>query len=377
MRKCASLIFCLTLLSAITAHAEESFTPFTGQILRDKVRLRVQPNLEAPIIRELAKEEMVIVTGENEEFYSIQPPKDFKNYIYRTFVLDGVVEGTNVNVRLQPDVESPVLTQLNSGDRVIGQINEDHSKWLEIVPPAGVQFYIAKDYVKKVGDAGLIVNMNKRRNEVTHLLDATQSLGIIEIEKPFQNIQLDDINANLDAIINDYPEYPEQVEKARQFKAELNDRYIQKQIAYLENKAQGEVQHKQLIEKATKQPLPKTPVTQAPKSNVGNDQWISNEELIFEEWSTGNPEKTVHEFYESEREQAVTLQGIIEPYQRAVRNKPGDFVLLNRVNRLPVAFLYSTEIDLTNYEDQEVTVRGVERPNNNFAFPAYFVLSVE
>ncbi|MDP1879404.1 MAG: SH3 domain-containing protein, partial [Parachlamydiaceae bacterium] len=114
---------------------KKSFTPFTGQITKPKVRLRLQPTYDGQILRELNPGEMVVVLGETEDFLAIAPPSDFKAYIYRTFVLDNVVEGSRVNVRLKPDLEAPVLAQLASGTPVNGSIDPNNNKWIQMSMP--------------------------------------------------------------------------------------------------------------------------------------------------------------------------------------------------------------------------------------------------
>ena len=61
-----------------------------------------------------------------------------------------------------------------------------------------------------------------------------------------------------------------------------------------------------------------------------------------------------------------------------MKNRPGlVYVLLNPNNNLPIAFLYSTKLNLETRVGQEQSFIVVTRPNNNFAFPAYFVIGVE
>ncbi|MGD0665819.1 MAG: hypothetical protein ABSA17_08880, partial [Rhabdochlamydiaceae bacterium] len=71
----------------------------------------------------------------------------------------------------------------------------------------------------------------------------------------------------------------------------------------------------------------------------------------------------------------VILTGIVEPYASMVKHKPGDYVLKDK--DLPKAYLYSTQVNLQEYVGKKVSILVVPRSNNNFAFPAYFVLSVE
>ena len=140
---------------------EKPFTAFTGKVVKNKVRLRLQPSLDSPIIKELPQGEMFIVVGESEDFFAIQPPSGTKAYIFRTYVLDNVVEVNKVNVRLEPNLDSPTIAQLNIGDKIEGTISTQNNKWLEIVPPTTARFFIAKDYVEKIGDASVLAKILK------------------------------------------------------------------------------------------------------------------------------------------------------------------------------------------------------------------------
>src|SRR5690606_31340485 len=64
-----------------------NFTPFTGQVTRDRVRMRLQPTLESPVIRELDRGDLLVVVNEVDDFYAVSPPTDMKAFIYRTYVL--------------------------------------------------------------------------------------------------------------------------------------------------------------------------------------------------------------------------------------------------------------------------------------------------
>ena len=81
------------------------------------------------------------------------------------------------------------------------------------------------------------------------------------------------------------------------------------------------------------------------------------------------------DYYEEQRSRAIRISGIVEPYNDIVKNKPGNFVLRDR--DMPRAYLYSTVLDLQNHAGKYVTLVAVPRPNNNFAFPAYFVFEAE
>lgn len=349
------------------------FSVFTGKVIKNKVRLRTQPNLDAPIIREINRDDLFIVVGESDEFYAVAPPEGTKAYIFRTFVLENTVEGSHVNVRLAPDLEAPVIAQLNSGDHVYGKISPQNTKWLEIAAPTTTRFYIAKEYIQNIGGPDLLAKMAKRRDEVDTTLKAAVERSQMELKKPFDQIQLEPVTISLNKVIQNYSEFHEQTSKAKELLTQINETYLQKKIAYLESKS------KMTAEKpapAAPAPLPPTKPTVEPPAKTS--PWDTTESALWLAWKEkGHPNDSKEDFYKEQKTHAVTLKGMIEPYQRAIKNKPGDYVLINSFNNLPVAYLYSTLINLQDYLGHEITLHVVERPNNNFAYPAYFVLEVE
>lgn len=381
-------------LKAKQTEIKAPFTAFTGKIARNKVRMRLQPNLESPIIREYNRGDMVIVTGESEDFYEVKPPADFKAYIYRTFVLDNTVEGSRVNVRLDPSVEAAVVAQLNAGDTVHGTISKANNKWLEIDPPASVRFYIAKDFIKNVGDENYITLMQKRKVEVTSLLDKAIDYDNEELGKPFEQIQLKNVVNNYQKIIQDYSEFTEETAKAKDLLTAAQDRYIQKKIAFLESSNQktaetlnqknqslaAEIESqkekmRQLEERVTVESK-KPELSGEVVAGTLNTGWQNQEQALYSAWSARNSDKSMEDYYKEQASKAVIIRGTVQPFNASVKNRPGEFVLLNRNNQT-TAYLYSTDLNLQNYVGHEVTMHALPRPNNNFAFPAFIVVAVE
>jgi len=357
------------------------FEAFTGKISRNKVRIRLQPSLDGKILRELNKDDMVVVQGETDDFYVIAPPADLKGYIFRTFVLDDTVEGKHVNVRLSPDLEAPVLVQLNSGDKVHGSISPSNNKWLEIDPPAGTKLYISKDYVEKIGDAQHLSNTERRKKEVFGLLNEAEVASREELNKSFENIHVEPIVATLNKIINNYSDFPSQVGQAKELLNQLHEIYLEKKLAYLEAKAQAQQPAATASATPIETPVPEKvreslPIPRLDAINAQAAAWIPVETALYQEWAQ-NTNGSPDQYYDQQKRQAVVLKGVIEPYIRALRNKPGDYLLISKNTRLPMAYLYSTKVDLQARIGKEVTVMAVPRPNNQFAHPAYFVLTAE
>jgi hypothetical protein len=346
---------------------EAPFSAFTGKVKGKKVRLRLKADIESQIIRELAHNDLLSVVGEHGDFYAIEPPAGTKAYVFRSFILDNVVEGNRVNVRLEPNLDAPIIGHLNAGDRIQGVVSPLNSKWYEIAPTADTKFYVAKEYVDYIGGPEVKAQLDKRRATVEQLLGAAALLTKAELRKTFEEIDIDRLTRSYQTIIGEYAEFPEFVEKAKESLASLQEAYIQKRISFLEAKASA----------ARGEELPATEevsiVREPPTDKMR--LWEPVEESIYLTWTRLNEEKNMNEFYDEQMLAAEAISGILEAYTAPVKNKPGDYIL--RDKDLPVAYLYSSQVNLQNYVGKRITVLGSSRPNNSFAFPAFYVLSVE
>jgi hypothetical protein len=413
MRKVAVSIIIGTVFSCLFSemhvYAQETksqinsnFEPFTGKVTREKVRLRLQPSLESPVVKELSRNDLLIISGETEEFYAVHPPASIKGYVYRPYVLDGIIEGNRVNVRLSPHLEAPIIAQLNTGEKVEGSLSIQSNKWLEITPPKEARFYVASDYVEKVGDANFLSIYETRLQEANGLFNNTYIYSQNELQKPFPEINCEKVTTNYRVIIDDYKDFPEKVSQAKEALAKFQEDYLYKKIAFLEAKTKASSQENARLIETTGEKLAKqaginslssSTFEEASNPTAQYNQWISNryayevnskmlawapvEIAYYQNWTEDNEHRSIQDFYQEEKKQSVVLQGIIEAYDRPIRNKPGDFLLINRISRLPIAYLYSTHINLQDKVGQEVTIEGIVRSNKNFAYPAYFVISVQ
>lgn len=343
------------------------FSPFTGKIKGDKTRVRLQPDLEGHIVRELPKQDLVSVIGEEGNFWAIEVPENTKAYVFRSYVLDNVVEGNRVNVRLEPDLEAPVIGHLSAGDRVKGEVSTANKKWLEIAPPAGTKFYVAKELVEFAGGPDLKAQLDKRKKAVHQLFESASLVSKAELQKPFEEIDFERVKHSYQTIINDYSDFSDFAEKAKEALTQTQESYLQKRIAFLESKAGKSGNFKSNITALT--------MTEPQSSSDRMKMWEPIEEALYLSWARTNEAKNQNDYAEAQKVAATRLSGILEAFSSHVKNRPGDYVLKDK--NLPVAYLYSTQIDLQNYVGKQVTLVAAPRPNNHFAFPAYYVTSVE
>ena len=170
------------------AKKSESFKSFTGKVLANKVRIRSKADMESRIVRQVNKNDLLLVIGEAGDFWAVQPPKGTKAYVFRSYVLDNVVEANRVNVRLEPHVDAPIIGQLQSGDKVDGVVCAMNHKWFEIAPPKNSRFFISKEYIEKAGNPDYLSVMEKRKGEVEEQLSSAFFLAEAECKKNYEEM---------------------------------------------------------------------------------------------------------------------------------------------------------------------------------------------
>lgn len=362
----------------------EYFKSFTGKLTANKVRIRAQPDLEGPIIRQMNKNELLLVVGEKNGFYAVEPLKDTKAYVFRSYILDDVVEANRVNVRLEPHIDAPIIGQLQSGDRVQGTVCAMNHKWLEIAPPKGTCFYISKEYVESAGGPEFLAQMQERKAQVEDLISTAYMNAEAECKKEYEEMAPQHAIEQFQNIMRNFADFPDACQQAKEGLALLKETYLNKKIAYLEARAEISPDMKEELMAKHKKETAELSTAKVDsslwskrtqkKENLGF--WDTVEESLYLSWTAFHSGKSLEEYYIEQKANASVLSGTVERYTYDVRNKPGDFILRGREDA-PVAYLYSTQVDLDKYSGKSVTILAAPRPNNHFAFPAYFVFSVE
>ena len=376
-----STFMALFAISVFAENSTSSFKPFTGKVIGNKIRLRAGPSLDGAILKELNKNTLLLIVGEKNDYYAVKPFDNTKVYVYRNYIIDNIVENDRVNVRLKPNLESYILGQLSKKQRIEGKVYSKNNKWYELTPPSTINFYVAKDYIKRAGDSTYYTLMMERKEEVSKLLNSAYFITQKEIKKPFSEMDPQKAISQFEAIIKGYTDFPESVQQAKEGLALLQDNYLQKKIVYLETKANMAPEEKEEIFKEVsnlKQEVNTKKIQRKVHSNNLTQKmntWVCVEEELYNTWTTFHPEKSIDDFYKEQKANALTLRGRIEPYDQNIQNKPGDYIL--KGNDIPLAYLYSIHVDLEKYIGKEITITVSPRPNNNFAFPAYFVNSIK
>lgn len=361
----------ITSVEQMPTQKGSQFKAFTGKIVGNNVRMRTAADLDSHIIAELAKDDYIVVNGENGEFYAVEAPNDLKAYIFRGFVIDDVVEGDRVNVRLAPDRDAPIIGHFSTGRPIDGKICDDNNKWLEISVPKESHFFVAKEYNEYAGKPELKAVQDKRKTTVTQLLESTGLLSQGEMRKAFPEIDIDRITHSYQSIITDYADFPKFVTQAAQELAAIQEDYLHRKIAFLEAKASkmgNPISSEDVYEVAY---YPSEKLSPTDRMKV----WEPIEEALYLSWASMHHAKTMDDFYSDQKMKCQAISGILKGYKEPIKNKPGDFILED--HDITIAYVYSTQVNLDDYVGKRISLLVSPRPNNNFAFPAYYVIEIE
>lgn len=366
----------------------EVFKPFTGKVLANKVRIRAKADVDGHIIRQVNKNDLLLVIGEEGDFFAVQPPKDTKAYVFRSYVLDDIVEANRVNVRLEPHVDAPIIAQLQAGDKIQAQVCSMNHKWLEIAPPSSARFYVSKEFIAGAGGPEYLAAMEKRKTRVDELLSAAFLAAENECKKRYEEMSPHDVSEMFQNIVKNFSDFSDAAEQAKAGLALLKETYLQKKIAFLESKAElsssakeellakHKAENRELFADVPAKIDPElwSKRTAKKESSDSTRLWDAVEESLFLSWSAFHTGKRLDDFYAEQKANATVISGTLESYAHPIKNKPGNFILRGDA---PIAYLYSTQVDLEKYVGKSVTLLVAPRPNNHFAFPAYYVLGVE
>lgn len=331
------------------------FQQFTGKVMGNKVRERLKADLDSHIVRQFNKGELLLIVGEKENFWEVAPSNDTRFYIFKNFISDNTVSGDRVNFRLLPNTDAPIIGQLENGTKIQGDILASNPKWIAILPPNNVNFYVSKEFIENIGDVTLFNQFAKKKEEGFKRLEAAQ----IAYENDLKGEAIDSLDRSYSqfmTVAREYSDIPEIIAAADAYLAKINIQKEEKPIVVKNSKPAGRI-------------------NSALCNTCSEKLWLAVEDGLFLSWKNFHPQKSMSDFYKEQKAHATLLSGVVESYTNHIKSAPGNYLL--KGESTPIAYLYSTQVDLKKYMGKKVTVLVSPRQNNNFAFPAYFVNEVK
>ncbi|MFH1063236.1 MAG: SH3 domain-containing protein [Candidatus Omnitrophota bacterium] len=192
--------------SAFSREAENQV--FTGIINDNSVNIRSGPGVNFEILRKMDKDELVLVLGNELDWYKLKLPRNSKAYIHNQFIKMGdtnygYINTDRVNVRAGKGTNFNVIGQLNANDLV--EVIDQDNEWAQIFTDINCFAWAHKDFVNNHGPASIYISKENVNQEAWKLLQQAkqfeQASGITDTdEKQAACIQ------KYNAIIRDYPQ---------------------------------------------------------------------------------------------------------------------------------------------------------------------------
>jgi uncharacterized protein YgiM (DUF1202 family) len=137
---------------------------FQGEINADNINIRSDSTITSEVICRLNKDDIVDVSSELYDWYKIKLPKEASLFIKKEFVAivnekTAKVSKDNVNLRLRPDISAPILGKVNKDEAV--NIIGDNGEWYKIEAVANSFGWVHKNFLNKVDKKARIAKYNE------------------------------------------------------------------------------------------------------------------------------------------------------------------------------------------------------------------------
>ncbi len=112
----------------------------------DRVNVRARPSLQAEVVGQMNDGDKVVVRSFTNDWAEVVPPAGMDVYVHRDFIKDGKVHATKLQIRAGPGINYSKVGQMVKGDavKVLGEFGE----WMKISPPPGSSLWITRSMVK-------------------------------------------------------------------------------------------------------------------------------------------------------------------------------------------------------------------------------------
>lgn len=119
-----------------------------ARVSGSNVNLRTGPSRRADIVGQLPRGTEVLVVLTDGEWSSIVPPEGTAGWVSRSYLEDGVVTGSRINLRAGPSVAYASLMTLDEGAEV--SVIEERDGWAKIELPDTVRLWMSSRYLSAV-----------------------------------------------------------------------------------------------------------------------------------------------------------------------------------------------------------------------------------
>lgn len=166
--KVSIIVFLFVFLNLFNICPAQEFQTFQGKVNADNINIRSDSSVSSEVICNVNRGDYVEVILEFYDWHKIKLPKTAPAFIKKDLVetTDGKtarVLKDRVNIRLHPDLSSPIIGRVNINDAV--NILEDKGQWYKIEPVNSFG-WIHKKFVNKVIPVKEDVKIEQKIEEV-------------------------------------------------------------------------------------------------------------------------------------------------------------------------------------------------------------------
>lgn len=117
-----------------------------AKVTGDSVNVRVRPDINSEIVTQLSLGEGVVVLEKKDEWVKIKAPSHSKCWVYSECISGAEIKTDSANLRCGPGIAFPVLTKLKKGTPI--NIIEVFGEWVRIEPPVEFGVWVNSKYLK-------------------------------------------------------------------------------------------------------------------------------------------------------------------------------------------------------------------------------------
>jgi SH3-like domain-containing protein len=118
------------------------------RVIGNRVNLRARPDIHSEVSGQVNRGDVLQAKSITDEWVEIAPPASVEFWVHRDFVENGEVTPPRLNVRAGPSINHSVVATVERGTRV--RVRGEFAEWISIEPPPESSLWITRDLVEPV-----------------------------------------------------------------------------------------------------------------------------------------------------------------------------------------------------------------------------------
>jgi SH3-like domain-containing protein len=144
MRIC---IFGIVVALAVV-HGAWASTDVTARVMSDRVNLRAKPDMESEMVVQAGTDDRLTVRGVEEKWVQVVPPAATDVWVHKDFLKEDRVVVNRLNARSGAGINYTVVGHFTEGDQV--ERRGSFGEWVKVAPPVNASLWVSRDLVELV-----------------------------------------------------------------------------------------------------------------------------------------------------------------------------------------------------------------------------------